>query len=231
MQLRPKVHPSEEPIDSVNKVMNWFIQGPDLANQRAGENIEPEAEQQTLSPGEILELMRRARIHHHPSADSDIEDLDEGNLEFEDDKEIQEYRNLIQHSRAYSWLVSKLRANMLLSQGSAHDQCYIQQEVLDFFPAPRKVSRRVLPEVIRAEFVLVGWDPLVFLQTQHNGAPSAVCEKVIVLTGSSKEVQATTVRQFLDQTWPCLAETISQLLCGTLRAEYAHAHQGTHKQC
>lgn len=201
----PELSPHIEPIDPIGKVMNWFT---DKEDDRSFNEMPDQTEW-----GER-------------EADQDIDD---DFPEEEDIHEITEYRELIKNSEAYHWLISQLKCNIILSRQHPESQSRIRDHILNSFPGPLKISRKDLPEKFQAKFML-NWDPLKFLLEQYSEAPFSVFETAIALTGSFEEAQATTCRQYLEQTWPHMATTILRLIGGALKAGYGCPHEGGFQQ-
>lgn len=72
---------------------------------------------------------------------------------------------------------------------------------------------------------LIDWDPISFLrEQQYQGSLHETIEKVITLTGSTKNAQALTTLEYLRQTWPTTGEHILQLVKDVLREPQGQKH-------
>lgn len=136
------------------------------------------------------------------------EDEDEASLT----TQLLAYRELLSVSPAYEWLLENLQKEFSLAPVEPNHVNSIKHEIIRFLPASHKISRRRSPESYKMVFE-VDWDPLAFIKEQgYKEEPAEVVEKAVTLTGSTKDAQALTCKQYLCQTWPSLGEHLMQLV-------------------
>lgn len=199
MQERVEIFPGIESVNPRKKVLDWVVGREN--DSRFNEDAAMQEMDEGMSEGEEEEGKE------------------------EDTHQIGQYRVLIENSEAYHWLMSQFRCDILLSQQPLGNQCRVRDQVLNSFPISRRISREDRSEKVQATFVL-DWDPLEFLQTQYSEPPFSMFEAAITLTGSAEEAQATTCREYVEQTWPYMAETLLRLVGGAIRGGYGYSHQG-----
>lgn len=124
--------------------------------------------------------------------------------EFDEDgiiQEIAEYTRLMVGSSAYRVLLACVRAEASLAQDDTMNN--IRETMTSALsPIWRRISRQRPPDVCMATFA-VNWEPLTFLVEQgYTESPEDAISNAVTVTGSSVDAQATTVAQYLAQTWP-----------------------------
>lgn len=111
---------------------------------------------------------------------------------------------------AYDWLLQQLRMSCRLVEPRSVEN--IAQRIALLVP-PTVISNRELRTVLYE----LDWDLRGFIQRQYPGEkPSFVVERIITLTGSSRDAQALTCAQYLDQTWPMTGQITLQLIMDLL---------------
>jgi hypothetical protein len=159
---------------------------------------------------DLDDLMRNWRLgldNSEEQRDDPPEDiLDDGEDNFDeadhDLPELPAYKEFICKAPAYEWLLQSIRKELLLNVAEANVRANIRQTILDCLPKTHRVSRKESPNIHTATFT-VEWDPCSFLQEQeYSESPEEVVERAIAITGSHKDAQATTIVQYLSQTWP-----------------------------
>lgn len=126
------------------------------------------------------------------------------------------FDKVLRHSWAYSWLVSRLSQRYLLSFSSPNLLDGIENEVflrLYTSGAPRRMSRRKPLPVAELTFPII-WDPGLYLLGQSS--LSELWNRVICVTGTRSEAQATTVSNYMCQTWTKTGKCILELLEGLM---------------
>jgi hypothetical protein len=114
---------------------------------------------------------------------------------------LEEYRKFILDNPTYVWLLDQLRREVLLSRAEPDIMHEISEAILDASRSRQRVSRKVSPLGCKAVF-RVDWDPFLFLEEQGFDAPNfQVITRAITLTGSCKDAQALSCRDYLAQTW------------------------------
>lgn len=129
--------------------------------------------------------------------------------------ELMAHARFIRESSAYEWLVSRIKRHSRVG--------FVGTDTMDQFGTElrrllrtqdpvRKMSRKGPPKTVSATFNLE-WSPVAFLETLTQGCGrTANLENVVCLTGSISESQATTVVEYLIQTWPVSAQPIFTLM-------------------
>ncbi|TGJ77569.1 hypothetical protein E0Z10_g10702 [Xylaria hypoxylon] len=142
------------------------------------------------------------------------EEYDDGDDDDDDDMhklEIGLYRNSVLSTPAYQWLIGNLLRESKLTRGDPDIMENIRANILQNLPSLHKVSRSTPIQKYRGIFELQ-WDPLSFIREQgYTGDLGVVLGKIITLTGSDRDAQAITTREYLSQTWPTTGEAILQL--------------------
>ncbi|KAF4338945.1 hypothetical protein FBEOM_7121 [Fusarium beomiforme] len=129
--------------------------------------------------------------------------------------QIPQYRQFIQGSNAYQWLLTKIDQHRLLSC----EDCNCIHEIGDMIRAMlkdhgslRKISRG-RPSVVVEMTYSMEWD--LFGYMKDSGIPypfSQSLPDVLCLTGRLEQAQACTVGEYLDQTWPQTGSSLVTLL-------------------
>ncbi|KAL8314645.1 hypothetical protein RB597_007099 [Gaeumannomyces tritici] len=160
-----------------------------------------------------LDLVRGWLDGAHGAPDSGqpgppVDDLDnvDPHEDFDEDgiiQEVAEYTRLVIGSDAYRSFLASVRAEASLDQGDTMNE--IRESITCAFPPFwRSMSRHRPPEACEAALA-VNWDPFTFLKEQgYAEPPEDALSSAITVTGSSVDAQATTVAQYLAQTWPCV---------------------------
>ncbi|KAL6408743.1 serine/threonine protein kinase [Ilyonectria robusta] len=144
---------------------------------------------------------------HLNGMDSSQQPLDLPNLE--------DYKQFIKSSQSYQWLLTKIQAYSRVDRLDPSIMLYIgesiRSHILPFAPL-RKVSRHRSPLSVEMSFHL-DWDLFQFIRDQeYVGEPEHILDHIICLTGVSQQAQATTVSEYMEQTWPKANLSIRLLL-------------------
>ena len=195
------------------------------------EKIEASASRQSIDASqdfiredfETTTISRFEMDHGDEATDNGAEREDE--IDIDDNGESEALTNLkdaVVGSSSQRWLTSRINRCASLSFPEDGWMANISRTVRQAFKSTigyRKVSRRIQPPEYVAKFE-IDWNPIKFLQEQeYQGSPEDCIERVITLTGSANEVQATLALQYLSQTWPLLGESLLQLLAQMVRSE------------
>lgn len=177
-------------IPSSEKCQNWL--------QQAGSSLEfePPDEPDAAWPG----------LPDDEEIDMSVEDL-------------AEYHELVCSSPAYSWLLECIRRNASLKLRGAATVSFLADQILDELPTPSRISRTgpIFPHSMEFR---VPWNPIGFLRQQgHQGKASHIISKIITLTGQVVDAQATTTKQYLQQTWPATGGHFLGAIETALRAQ------------
>lgn len=144
-----------------------------------------------------------------PGSENDIGEMHDkhgeelGELDSDDELEqpFHKHREAITKSPAYEWLISTLQAEASLHHTKPNVVQDIREKILAAFPSHR-VSRSKASQEFWASFRL-DWDPLAFIKEQeYVGSIDELVEGAITLTGEANNSQASTVSQYMSQTWP-----------------------------
>ncbi|KAL6798478.1 hypothetical protein J3E68DRAFT_449393 [Trichoderma sp. SZMC 28012] len=174
----------------------------------------------------IEEDLFQEDVPHEDGIDQQHED------EEEDIPDLGTYRDLINGSPAYSWLLGILRRESLMEAKCSDSMEEIRQKIISSLPHARNISKSRSSESFQMTF-LINWDPAHFLQEQqYEESLDEAIERAITLTGSAKNAQALTTLQYLRQTWPTTGEHVLQLvkdvMGGTREQTYTrHLREGT----
>jgi hypothetical protein len=133
--------------------------------------------------------------------------------------EQQVYDSFICGSNAYRWLLSNLRGRGVLSAPPSDAMTEIKAEMMRSFP------QRIIKELRRQEpmptVVMrfhLNWNPKAYFDDLGISSFSLdIWEHILCLTGSWVDAQATTVAEYVRQTWPTTGDVLLtflyELLC------------------
>lgn len=152
----------------------------------------------------------------------DGESLNEYGLDGEDDfPELREYREVLVNSPAYSWLASTLAAEFRLETLGEDVRGGIRQKIVNILEQNGKnnISREVAPLVVEMVFN-IPWVLTEFLAYQDYPIPATeALPQVIVLVGADNNIQASTVSDYISDTWPFYGPVILALFQDLLAGE------------
>ncbi|KAM0250769.1 hypothetical protein ACHAP5_001986 [Fusarium lateritium] len=135
--------------------------------------------------------------------------------------QMPQYRQFIQGSSAYQWLLTKLRQNNRLVCEKPNIMDGIGVAIRDKLKTTellRKMSRNRVSVPIEMTYT-VDWDLIGFFRNRSISPPfSATLPNILCLTGTWQEAQATTVIEYMDQTWPRSGRSLITLLQTLLSA-------------
>jgi hypothetical protein len=122
------------------------------------------------------------------------------------------YQKFIYKSPAYQWLLASLCRELILASTHPNTRDTIRHKILSILPHYPRISRKRPAAALRIRFAL-NWDPRQFVETQgHKEQLDDVIERSITLTGSTKDAQALTCKEYLCQVWPASGEDIMELV-------------------
>jgi hypothetical protein len=157
----------------------------------------------------------KAMVGPHECDDDDPMEIEP----LEDEIDIQDldrYQSLITGSTAFEWLVGSLQRELQLDNTASAGMTFIRRRILQGLPTPRHISRNKAVPSVQVTFT-APWDPVSFIQEQgYDPATEDLLGKVITVTGSSEDVQATTCKEYLCQTWPSTGKYILRIIEDTL---------------
>jgi hypothetical protein len=126
--------------------------------------------------------------------------------------ELEAYRELINKIPAYQWLSESLRRELRLTSPEPSSLDTIRTEISNSLPSSRIVSRYDQPATYQVTFILK-WDLIAFIREQEFETGSfGFLGKIITITGTNQDAQATTCLQYLNQTWHSYGTDILQLI-------------------
>lgn len=155
-------------------------------------------------------------IEASPHADEELDSSTE-DYPVQDDilPQLPHYEEFIRDSDAYQWLLSKICQHSLLTFQEPNAMLEIGTKIRNQLRAQeplRKMSSRKPPSMVKMTFHL-DWNPVRFMHDAGFAPPyEEALERVVCLTGSWNEAQATTVRDYMDQTWPRSGHTLITLI-------------------
>ncbi|KAF5537332.1 hypothetical protein FPHYL_12752 [Fusarium phyllophilum] len=140
----------------------------------------------------------------------DVSSGETGNL-----SQMPKYRQFIQGSNAYRWLLTKIDQHRQLSCEEPSIINRIGVSIRDELKAQvshRKMSRSQVPVWFKMTYILK-WDLMRFMRSTGISSDFAdALPNILCLTGSWNEAQATTVAEYMEQTWPQSGGDIITLL-------------------
>ncbi|KAH7146218.1 hypothetical protein EDB81DRAFT_947234 [Dactylonectria macrodidyma] len=140
-----------------------------------------------------------------------ISDLEDEPLPFQ----FADYEQFVRKSGAYKWLLSKIRQYNQLSHTGSDFMSEIGTQIQNRLRSQelfRHISGRKPSSTITMTFS-VDWDPMeVFREQKLDNSLTDTFARVVCLTGTAYEAQATTVMEYMNQTWPETGEHIITLI-------------------
>ncbi|CAJ0554667.1 Ff.00g131800.m01.CDS01 [Fusarium sp. VM40] len=135
--------------------------------------------------------------------------------------QMPQYRQFIQESSAYRWLLTKLKQHNRLTceKPNIMDEIgVVIRNRLKNTESLRKMSRNRAPVPVEMTYT-VNWNLLGFMRDRGIPSPFApALPNILCLTGTWDEVQATSVIEYMDQTWPQSGKALIALLQTLLSA-------------
>jgi hypothetical protein len=163
----------------------------------------------------------------------DISALDEAGLDTYSDSDSSDetympdpskYQEFISKSPAYEWLLASLRQELLLISTHPNAREIIHEKILSILPSSSRISKRKSTAAINVTFRIT-WNPLNFVKAQgYKEKPDDVIERAITLTGSDKDAQALTCKEYLCQVWPSSGEDIVELVKNVVSSTPGQRH-------
>ncbi|KAL7910211.1 hypothetical protein GGI35DRAFT_479081 [Trichoderma velutinum] len=132
-------------------------------------------------------------------------------------EDVERYLDAVTKDPAFKWLIGKLQGVLTSSEINADEMKNISGLIIYGLPPIREISRQHPSKPLKVTFE-VECDILGFIKEQeYFEAAAEVIPKVITLTGSFDDVQATTCEQYLLQTWPTVGCNLLQAIQSALR--------------
>ncbi|KAL7918478.1 hypothetical protein ACQKWADRAFT_316483 [Trichoderma austrokoningii] len=205
----------------------------DQDRDQFGKRIAPEVSQEmTRDWLNNLDDLDEPEFYKIPDVEEDAIQEDHPDQDYEEDGEasgfdLSAHRHLISESAAYRWLLVTLRRESQLESDSSSCMDAIKQAILSSLKPDYKISRSRSAEAFRTTFS-IDWDPMQFFKEQrYREDIEDVIDKVITLTGSTKNAQALTSLQYLCQTWPTTGEHVLRLVKKVLAGPGQKHTEGT----
>ncbi|KAF4960108.1 hypothetical protein FGADI_1126 [Fusarium gaditjirri] len=175
-----------------------------LTNSEAGDEDETLAEPFRIAEESIIDWI------------ADVSSGSTSNL-----AQMPKYRQFIQESNAYRWLLTKIVQQSQLSCEGPNLMDSIGASIrseLKAHASHRKMSRSKTSIWFKMTYILI-WDPMGLMQSAgiSSGFAKAL-PYILCLTGTWDEAQATTVAEYMEQTWPQSGGAIIALLQELLSA-------------
>ncbi|RAL08755.1 Pfs domain protein [Aspergillus homomorphus CBS 101889] len=148
--------------------------------------------------------------------------------------QVQSYLALIHKSPTYPWLLDSIRRECVLAAPERQLKCHIRDYVQEALPQSSRMNRKY-PTATFDVLFKVYWDPVGFLEEQgYEETSGEAFGRIITLTGCNSTVQALTIQDYMQQTWPStgmqILNLVKALVCGR-GALYVNLVDGTHICC
>ncbi|KAK3374364.1 hypothetical protein B0T24DRAFT_577334 [Lasiosphaeria ovina] len=142
--------------------------------------------------------------------------------------ELQEYRDVLLRSPAFSWLLNSAlnESNLEIPDdnpkhgASLHPQKSIRDTIFLCFKTEATVLRRGTPPPTQSMVFRACW-PEEFLSREYTLPPYEALDRVLVLTGTTKQPWATTCKQYIETVWPDFGPSVLDILRLLLKGENA----------
>jgi hypothetical protein len=130
-----------------------------------------------------------------------------------------ETRAFLIESKAYQWLLGRIRTSLVLTTRRGTDVELIRNVIIDC------LNRHDSYGTFHTATFLIFWSPLRFLREQNyqDGEDQAIGE-VITVTGSAIDAQAMTCAQYMHQTWPLTGNETLRALQAAMAEKLSHRH-------
>jgi hypothetical protein len=132
---------------------------------------------------------------------------------------FKEYRKLISNDPGYIWLLGRLHRDILLSRPEEDTMNNIGHKILQVSCPTRRVSRKKPSTGCKVTFC-VEWNAFAFLAEQdiEEGGTQSIANTITV-TGSCRNAQALSCREYLAQTWPSTGTGLIEIVQQALLAD------------
>ncbi|KAM0253285.1 hypothetical protein ACHAQJ_007381 [Trichoderma viride] len=167
-----------------------------------------------LATDKINLLWNKARSLGPEKVLDPFHDADEEKFLLED---VSHYREAITKNPAFEWLIEKLSSEIHQTEVDLHAMRNISRRILKGLLSAQRFIRWYPSKPFKVTFD-IDCDILGFVEGQGYDEPAAeVIPKVITLTGSITDVQATTCEEYIRQTWPETGCHVLQTVQSALR--------------
>lgn len=148
------------------------------------------------------------------------EDFDYCDPDYEDEyPELREYREALVNSPAYSWLASTIAAELQHETLGVDVRGLIRRQIIELLtPTEQKtISQKLAPPASRVVFSMPWFLPYTLNDQDYQIPHAEALPRVLVFTGISNNVQASTVSEYISRVWPFYGPAILSILTELLR--------------
>jgi hypothetical protein len=159
---------------------------------------------------EVFDWMNKIESGTNPERNEEsLFDLEQGNP-----PGLPEHKIFVKSSESYRWLLSRFWQHGRLSFEDRDTKSEIGsgfREKLRALESLRKMSTRRPLSKVHAIF-LIQWHPANYLEDHGQDRPfPRTLDDILCVTGSWYEAQATTIADYMRQTWPVTGEAVIKL--------------------
>jgi hypothetical protein len=124
--------------------------------------------------------------------------------------DIQQYRQALHNSKAFPWLVSRIKRDIYTRGTDASTMESVSSMVMqelgkispEAYTGSARISRWKKPESYSLIFHL-DWNPVDFHKEQgYQGKPDQVIGRIITVTGDYRFAQVLSCQEYMERTWP-----------------------------
>ncbi|KAE9374285.1 hypothetical protein N431DRAFT_556628 [Stipitochalara longipes BDJ] len=180
----------QDEINVVEKVNLWNVEQPDTGRQH--DDIPKINEANNVTHGED-DIEEDYAITHFPDA-----------------------WTFLTSCHAYQWLVSRMRAELLLTRIEGTRAAAIKIDILKELADLRRSEHSRVEETARFE---IAWDLIGFLKDKYLDAQEIRLGSLITIVGTGDEMQAITCVEYMKQVWPVTGPETLIVLQGALDQE------------
>ncbi|KAI0526679.1 hypothetical protein F5B22DRAFT_641819 [Xylaria bambusicola] len=149
------------------------------------------------------------------------DDFGSGHDLSEDFPEINEYRQILLNSKAYSWLLKSVisKVELEIPAGDDNARGKIRRKILDFLSEPSKISQRRAPMMQPIVFKLP-WIRNYLISQEYKSPIHKALPHSIVIVGVNDQTYVTTCGEYLETVWPDLGPQILGLCISLLSSPH-----------
>lgn len=188
----------------------------DMSQWLSGISAQITANDRSQDSGDVC-MLDVASIPNETQSPEDIEDptVEPGDIDLADISSVGEtlpqlpdYEKFIVNSNAYQWLLSKVSQHDCFSNDAADAMTNIENQILNHFQTQVHLNTmsRSRPQALACMRIHLVWDPQKFMIGLGLDPRTCSIDTVLSLTGTLRESQATSITEYLHQTWPTTAD-------------------------
>jgi hypothetical protein len=184
----------------------------DLPMQDSGDTSMDRTQKFEYTAREAVSILDERAITY--KEDNDVEDEDDEDVHdgHSPADRLSRYGKLVVEAPAYQWLLASLKRECQLTRAEPDVMEDIKQEIIRYLPKSRKISRSRFAEAYRVTLQL-NWDfPAFVLKQGYHGDLGKILETAVTLTGTNRDAQAQTCKEYLCQTWPHTGKHVMDLI-------------------